>query len=673
MVLRDMRRAVVLVPLVLAALGGCTSAQAEGAASAGGETPMIRYHLTFEEAREHRVHVRMTVPEAPAGGFEVAMPVWTPGSYLVREFARNVSDLSAADARGVALPVAKRDKNTWRVETAAAGAVTLDYTLYANERSVRTSHVDDGHAFLSPAATFLFVRGGERQPHAVSVAAPPGWEVFTGLRRDGGGWLAPDYDTLVDSPLEIGPHRVLTFEVQGVPFRVVLAGEGALDETALQDDAQKVAAEVASIFGRMPFDDYTFLVELVDNGGGGLEHRNSCVCMTSRWSLNQKKEYRRFLDLLAHEFFHAWNVKRFRPAALGPFDWDRENYTRDLWVAEGITSYYDDLSIVRAGFADKVTEYLERLGQGFREIAELPGARRMSLSQASMDAWIKYYRPDENSRNTSVSYYTKGGLVALMLDLRIRRLSGGRATLADALRLGWKRYTERGEGYPDGAMLALASEAAGSDLAAFFAAYVDGTEELRPDEDLAWVGLRLGSEPAKAERDLPRDAEGYLLSPELGALTADDAGLCKLTAVLEGGAAFEAGLNVNDLILAVDGMRVTNATLQDRLDRTRGEPVEIVFYRGQALRTLTARPRLQRLAEWKLLPVEAATARQQEAFKAWCGWDFPARSEPANGKDAAAGTRRDADPGAPAGPAPATAPTEPATSSEPAAAPRARR
>ncbi len=588
------------------------------------ETAMLRYSLRFPDRQAHRVDVRLSLSDAPPEGFVVAMPVWTPGSYLVREYSRNVLDLVASDDLGRPLPVEKLDKNSWRVDSGGARVVHVDYTVYANERSVRTSHVDDRHAFLSPAATFLFVRGREAGSHRVELDAPDGWQVATGLTADGDGWLAPDYDTLVDCPIEVGPHRVLAFTQDGVPFRIVLAGEGAVDEAALQRDVQRIVAEVASIFGLMPFDDYTFIIPLVDSGGGGLEHKNSSVCVAQRWTLHQKKEYRALLELIAHEFFHAWNVKRFRPSSLGPFDYDHENYTRDLWVAEGITSYYDHLSTVRAGFCDKPSEYLDVLASGFREIAELPGARRMSLTRASHDAWIKYYRPDENSRNASVSYYTKGGLVALLLDMRIRRATGGSRCLADALRLGWKQYTEAGSGFPEGAVRELSQRTAGTDLSSFFADWVDGTAPLSPDEDLAWVGLRLVQKPTESARLLARDRDGFLLSPDLGVSTADEGGLCRITAVLEDGPAFAAGLNVHDLLLAVNGMRLNAATLQDRLDRTRGEHVEISFFRGQELRRVTLRPRLLRLADWRLLPVESPSDAQRKAFKAWCGMDYSA-------------------------------------------------
>lgn len=595
-----------------------------------GSPSMIRYTVSLPERQAHHVHVRLVLERDGEGPLALGLPVWTPGSYLVREFARHVLELTAS-ADGKPLAVTRRDKNTWDVAAGKARVVQVDYELYANERSVRTSHVDADHAFLSPAATFLFVRGADGRParheHVVQVQAPEGWTAFCALPSRGGAFVAPDYDTLVDSPLEVGPHRVLEFSHEGVPFRIVLAGAGELDEAKLRDDVARIVAETTQVFGNQPYPAYTFLLELVDNGGGGLEHADSCVCMISRWNFGKPKEYRDALGLIAHEFFHAWNVKRFRPAALGPFDYDRENYTGDLWVAEGITSFVDDFVLLRAGFYEKPGDWLAQVGGSFKELAETPGAARMSLAQASRDTWIKFYRPDENSRNSSISYYSKGALVALMLDLRIRRETGGERGLFDALRLGWERFTARGEGFPEGAMLALSSEAAGRDVSDFFARYVSGTAPLEPNEDLAFVGLQLARTPAKTERPLAKDADGFALEPWFGFTTAADGPLCKLTGLFDNGPAYSGGLSVDDVLLAVNGARVSQDTLQDRLDRAGGKPARFSFWRGQSLRELEITPVLRRLEDWKLAPVEQASEAQHAAFEAWTGHELPASTE----------------------------------------------
>lgn len=589
---------------------------------------MTHFHVSLDGHQAHRVAVRMTFDVAGPGPIEVAMPVWTPGSYLVREYARHVLDLSAADADGHDLGAIKTAKNSWRVDARSAGTVVVDYTLYANELSVRTNHVDSDHAFLAPAGTFLFVRGREDDAAKITVDTPDGWEVFTGLPRDGDGWTASDLDILMDSPLEIGPHRVVSFETRGVPHRLVVAGEPlGVDLEQLGADTALITAEVAAIFDHMPFDDYTFILYLTDGAGGGLEHLNSSVNYTSRWRLTGEKGWHSLLSLFAHEYFHSWNVKRFRPESLGPFDYETENYTTDLWVAEGITSYYDTLVPTRIRFTKGISAYLGEIAKGFRDLDDRPGAARTSLARSSWDTWIKQYRPDENSFNHSVSYYSKGAMVSMMLDLRIRRLTDGERTLAHALRLGWERYTAAGVGYPDGALRTLATETAGADLSDFFDDYVDGTAPLDPHDDLAWVGLQLAITPSKTSRKLAEDADGFKLAPSLGLSTADSNGLCRVSRVVEGKVAFVAGINVDDLILAVDEMRVNASNLSDRLDLAlhdgEARVITLTIFRGQSLRTITLTPALEPLQDWKVKPLADTTPAQQAAFQEWTGWDLP--------------------------------------------------
>lgn len=597
---------------------------------------MIRYHVSFPELLAHRVQVRMSLGGLDGGALDIAMPVWSPGSYLVREYARHVLDLQASSASGETLATEKIAKNIWRIHTNGATAVQVDYALYANELSVRTNEVNGQHAFLQSPGTFFRHEGSAAAPHHITVDPPLGWDVFTPLSKETDGWTATDYDELADSPFELGPHEQLSFEVNGVTHHMVMAGESDVDSEQLLKDVTTICTEVASIFGQMPFDDYMFIFLLVDSGGGGLEHKNSSVCMSNRWDLVKPKNYRRFLSLVAHEYFHAWNVKRFRPEALGPFDYDTENYTPDLWVAEGITSYFDDLSTARAGFVDKIETYLDDRASAFRSEAERPGSARTSLTASSFDAWIKLYRPDENSTNSTVSYYSKGALVAFMLDMRIRRLSAGERGLADVLRLGWSRYTAQDQGFPAGALLTLSGEVAGTDLTGFFDAYVNGTAPLAPNEDLAWVGLALEVTPDKTERQLPQDDDGFTLEPWLGITTQSKSGLVSVNTVLEGGPAYAAGLNHDDLILAIDEMRVTPSTLSNRLDRTAGAEISLTLYRGQELKVLKVTPELRRLSQWKLSPVADVSDEQLAAFRNWCGWDHPsAPADEASEPDAA--------------------------------------
>jgi predicted metalloprotease with PDZ domain len=329
------------------------------------------------------------------------------------------------------------------------------------------------------------------------------------------------------------------------------------------------------------------------------------------------------VSLLAHEYFHAWNVKRLRPAALGPFDYEQEAYTTDLWVAEGVTSYYDRITPIRAGLRDDSDDYFKAIAERFRNIAERPGASRRSLTESSWDAWIKAYRPDSNSVNSTISYYEKGELVALMLDLRIRRLSDGKRSLDDVLRLAWERFAARDVGYYDGAMADLSAEILGAELGTFFADYVDGTATLDPNPDLAFVGLSLVQVPKDTDRALEKDEFGFALAPSLGVGTESSRGLCRIKEVREGGAAWQAGLDAGDIVLAIDGMRVTADTIQDRLDRTAGRPVTITYYRGQELRSMEVEPVMARVEEWKILPLDDVDSLQEEAFEAWMKLPFP--------------------------------------------------
>ncbi|GJM20959.1 MAG: peptidase M61 [Planctomycetota bacterium] len=588
---------------------------------------VTEYLIRLPDRQAHRVHVRLQVSDLEGDTVNVSMPVWTPGSYLVREYSRHVLDFAASTPDGAPLAASKTAKNTWEVQLNGAHELVVDYQLYANELSVRTNHVNAEHAFLSPAATFLRVPERDDQPLSVRVETPEDWEVYTELRQRGEGanasWYAADYDTLVDAPFEIGPHREERFEVNGVPHRLVIAGEGVVDTERLATDLQRVSEEVATIFGNMPFDDYTVILVLTDGQGGGLEHKNSNVSMVSRWAFTDDDRYRGLIELLAHEYFHAWNVKRFRPAALGPFDYDAENYTGDLWTAEGITSYFDELSTLRAGFGN-VNKYFESRAKAFRNESERPGSGRMSLLESSFDAWIKLYRPDENSTNSAISYYSKGALVCLMLDLRMQRLSEGRVSLRDALRLGWERYTERGVGFPEGAVEQLVNEVVGQPLDAFFDAYVQGTAPLNPNEDLAWVGIELVKTPAENTRKLPLDEHGQPLEAWLGIQTAEADGLVRIASVIEGSPAFSAGLNHDDLILALDDLRVTPSTYQDRLDRLAGQrSIKVTLYRGQRMQQLFVDPEHRPLLDWKIQALDEVDAATQERFAQWTLWDHP--------------------------------------------------
>ena len=373
----------------------------------------IRYTLTFPSPESHYVEVEASVPTGGDPALEVVQPVWTPGSYKIRDYSQHVEALRAESAGGNPLDVAKTAKHRWRVSTWGARRVLISYRVYGHELSVRTNYIDADFALLNGAATFLTKVEEPSRRHEVDVVLRPEWnEVVTFLQRHPSGgphrFSAPDYDTLVDSPIFLGSPHTYRFEVGGIPHSLVDQGGVTLwDSQRAGRDLERISRTECELWGTIPYKSYTFL-NLITDSRGGLEHREGSVLMTHVYATRSRKAYLEWLSLAAHELFHAWNVKRLRPVELGPFDYERENYTRSLWVAEGVTSYFDDLIVFRSGLSTR-DEYLAALSKGIHRIQTTPGRRVRTLEEASFDAWIKLYQPNPNTDNSSISYYTKGG------------------------------------------------------------------------------------------------------------------------------------------------------------------------------------------------------------------------------------------------------------------------
>jgi predicted metalloprotease with PDZ domain len=576
------------------------------------------------------VHYRVSMPRPHSHLFEVeahfpaldildaVLPVWTPGSYLVREYARHLQDVTAAEEVGQPLSVERVDKRTWRVDSRGR-PVTLRYRVYANELTVRTSHLDGTHGYFNGATLFLHAERLRALPHRVRVEAPAGWTVFSALERDGEELVAPDHDTLVDSPVEVGPHQPLSFTAAGVPHQVVVWGEPKPNPERLVADLKTVCETEAALFGGLPLQRYLFLVYLTDKGRGGLEHMASTALLYPRQALQTSKGWEDFLTLASHEYFHLWHVKRIKPRALVPYRYGEESYTRLLWAFEGMTSYYDNLLVRRAGLMSP-QRYLIRLGEALSALAAAPGRRVQTLEEASLTAWVKYYRQDENAVNSGVSYYLKGELVALCLDLTLRRLTADTHSLDDVLRLLNARFGD-GRGVPEDGVEAAAAEVAGESLKPFFDRALRGTEELDLSV-LAHVGLELQARIRESATDRggtpprltagERRERGWLgVVPKVGAT---------LAAVLEGSPAMEAGLYAEDEVLALDGEKVDAAGLVARCDdKTPGTRAMVhVFRRDRLVEvpvTLGSRPAD---ALW-LRRVEAATDAQKASYQRWMG------------------------------------------------------
>jgi predicted metalloprotease with PDZ domain len=570
---------------------------------------LIQYTLRFGPRQNHYIEVEALFP-AGADSLELSMAVWTPGSYLVREFSRHIEAMTAATVAGEPLPITKTAKNRWRVDAEGADRIVVRYRLYCRELSVRTNYVTSEIAVLNGAPTFLNIADGKQRPFDVALELPEDWkESVTALDPHPQGrhrFLAPDYDTLVDSPIVAGNPALYHFDIEGIPHTLANFGEDTVwDGPRSARDVETLARAHVAMWRFIPYRRYVFLNVLTDGtGGGGLEHKESTLMLASRWMTRKREDYQRWLGLVSHEFFHTWNVKRMRPRALGPFDYESENYTSSLWIAEGLTSYYDDLLLIRAGLISE-KEYLKMLSGQIEAVQTTPGRALQSLSDSSFDTWIKFYRPNENSLNTQMNYYTKGAVVGFLLDAEIRHASRNQRSLDDLMRLAYERFAGD-QGYTPEEFQALAAEVAGGPVDELFARAVNGTEELDYQQALELHGLRFGKDDkskdgaAKEDRtgkneDKDEEPAGYL-GAELGSSG-------EIKQVRRDSPAFAAGLNVDDELIALDDYRIKGANLDERLERYRpGDRVSVLVTRlGQMRRievTLGKKPE----EAWKLEP-----------------------------------------------------------------------
>ncbi len=588
--------------------------------------PRIRYAVSFPDPASHRAQVEMTVEGVGGDALELKMAAWTPGSYLIREFARHVDRVSAEGEGVGALAVEKRDKNSWRVAARGAKRITIRYRLYAFEPTVRTSFVDDERIALNGASVFLFVPGRTHEPVSVALAPPKGMaRIVTGLTAAGGNrFTAPDFDRLVDSPLLVGNPAVAEFTVDGKPHEVAVFGRGEYDLKKLAADCEKIVQQGKAIFGALPYDRYAFLLELAPKAGGGLEHLNSAHMFADPFAMARREGYLNTLSLISHEYFHLWNVKRLRPRALGPFDYEKENYTRSLWLAEGVTDYYADLMLRRAGVST-LEEYLKDLTQTVKQYEETPGRLNQPVAEASFDAWVKYYRADEDSGNTAVSYYVKGKLVGWLLDAELRGRSGGKTSLDDLLRRLHAQVEKNGRGYAEDEVKAAVRELVPGDWSGeFFARHVDGAAPVDWTTALKPLGITLKEVAPKVEG---REGAGAWLGAGLAGAPGAPLTVSKIP---DGSPAAAAGLNVNDEILALDGWRVaTPDELGKRLEeRAPGAAAELLASRRGRVRTfavtLGERPPEKFEAGCDPAADEAAKARYRDYF----GQDWKAPAPP---------------------------------------------
>jgi predicted metalloprotease with PDZ domain len=584
----------------------------------------IRYQVAMPEPVSHEFHVAIEVPPLPErAAIDLVFPAWAPGSYLVRDFVRHVYDLRVSDDRGKRLAAVRVDKQRYRVQTGGRG-LRVTYRVFAFEQSVRTSFLDDSHAFWNGTSVFFFVDGELARPCLLTIVPRRGWQVATALApaRGAHAFRASDYDELVDSPVEVGNHQRLAFAVQGVAFEMALYGRTNAAPMRLLAELRRIAVATGRLFGGFPFDRYLFIVHALPARGGGLEHASSATLDIAGLSFDDEKGYHGFAELAAHEFFHAWNVKRIHDRVLGPFDYTRENYTRLLWFHEGFTEYMESLILLRAGLlAPKA--YLDELADGWGKYLGRPGRNVTPLSELSFEAWIKLYKPSDNHTNRTVSYYEKGKWAALVLDLIMREASGGRRGLAELFRRLWRDFGKTGRGLEPGDIRAAGEAVCGRSLRAYFARYIDGTDELPVPRLLRRAGVEVARRPLWADEDDPirarrqRGWTGLSFSGGGGGNAGDRA---VVRNVIPGSPAWRAGLTYGDELVAVDGARVAAATVTRRLaDRRPGERARLWFFRQDLLRTTTLRIGQSPERRWELSLAIDASARARAVRRGWIG------------------------------------------------------
>ncbi|BAU66403.1 peptidase M61 domain protein [Stanieria sp. NIES-3757] len=572
----------------------------------------IAYQVAMPQPASHLFEVQLEVGNWQAAVLNLKMPVWTPGSYLVREYARHVQDFIAEDSsRNQALSNQKVSKNHWQIKTEGCSEIRIKYRVFAHELSVRTNHLDDSHGYFNGAALFLFIPGLEQQPVKVKIIPPKtDWQVTTTLAEVLGTentFEAQDFDTLVDSPFEIGQHQIYNFEVLGKPHQLAIWGQGNANPNKIIEDTKKIITTQAKIYQGLPYESYLFLLHLSSSGYGGLEHKNSCSLNYPRFGFRALEQYNRFMQLVAHEFFHLWNVKRIRPQALEKFDYEQENYTTSLWFSEGTTSYYDILIPLRAGIYNRKT-CLENLSKDLTRYLTIPGRNVQPLAESSFDAWIKLYRRDSNSDNNQISYYLKGELVSLLLDLLIRAKHNNSRSLDDVMRLLWEKFGKQEIGFTEAQLQQAIASVAQQDLTDFFDKYLYTTAELPFAEYLEPFGLYI--KPIEEEEPVPF----------LGIRVQSENSKEVIKFVEANSPAATVGIDADNELLAIDGIRVTSQSLNERLkDYQVGDIIQVTVFDQDELKTLSLTLAQPQPTRYEIVRMENISEVQQQNLSGWLG------------------------------------------------------
>jgi predicted metalloprotease with PDZ domain len=606
---------------------------APGMLRAAGEP--VDYELSFGAPNTHLLAITIHAGGLSGPAAEFAMPDWAPGSYSISEYARNVQDFGAKSGDGRELHWHKTDEQTWRVELDGSSSVTVRYRLYANTMANNWAQYNERHAFLGGPAIWMYLVGGKERAVRLTVSMPPGtegWEVATGLEHTGANsFAATDYDWFADCPLEISPWTERTFTFDGSTYHFVVHDVmGGKDYARAESDTQRIVQILVPLFAPVagvgaqaaPFHEYWFLMHIWPEAGGGLEHLDSTqINYSADWddrapTASGLNAYERKLFVIAHEFFHAWNVKRLRPRPLGPFDYSREVHTPSLWISEGLTSYYGELALVRAGIISPEA-YLNAISHLITQFEQEPGRAERSIEDTSWDTWFhgtpgNRQRYGFNLNNTNYSYYDGGQIAGHLLDYAIRQDTGNRKSLDDWMRLLYLRYALPKPGFEPEDAVRAASEIAGQDLSGFFRSYISGKEALPYEQYFAYAGLRVVRE-SQAEKAWAGITAGKT-----------DDGRPVINNLIPGSPAEQAGLDRGDVAVAVNGREVTAESFPGSFSNFRpGDVARVTVLRSGILREFAVKLAPNPYAVFHLVPVEKPTELQRKIYESWIGHPWP--------------------------------------------------
>ncbi len=575
------------------------------------QTPKISYTLGMSKPATHIFEVTYSLDglDSTEEYLDIALPVWRTGRYLVLDFANGIVAFNVADGSGSHLAWRKTDKSTWRIDKHSAQKVIVSYSVFANEFAMRTRGLNDERAFVDGTGVFFYAEHFRHLPVTLTVIPFANWHVTTGLDSVKGQpntFAARDYDYLVDCPLEIGTQRDFSFMVEGKEHVLSITGDGNYESEKLIADVTKIINTTSAFWGGLPYDRYVFQIALMVDVSGGTEHINSTTIAVHPFAFRNPESYRIFLSTVAHEFFHAWNVKRLRPAGFEKFDWTKENYVRELWIAEGMTSYFDELILSRSGLTTS-SLMLDRLSGAIDADRARPGYRSQSLSECSYDAWIKYWKNTQQAYNLETDYYVRGASVSFILDMTIRERTKNKYALDHVLQLMYRRFPEGKRGYTNGDFQKACEEVAGSSFQEFFANYVDGTMALPWEAALAVIGYTL-------EEKSPDK------NPWLGLHSRDIGDRTVVSVVVRNSPAYEAGLDVGDELLALNGYRVRSKDLSTRTTEMKeGDKVRLTLFRNGKLREFDVTLKNQPFTSMKIAKMARPTSLQKSVFESWLG------------------------------------------------------